>query len=765
MVDCVHMQKDFGLPIGASVPGGKGFLSIRSNHALDVVVVYTSTKVLKVRPPLSSVKIPVGITNNLDVEYIQPIVIKVHDPAISSFHSTGISTDHDGATSGRIHDAAVSTFHETGSSTEHDPNTSGGFHDTALSTFHASLGSEQHNSATSGPILGPQVLYSITHEGFYDTNEITWLRVINPTDATTVSKIPVTYPGETVKGGMGLATDPLTGQLYALLRLGTTHRRDLVKIDPANGVAVHVETMTQTLKGLEFNPVGTLYTMAPDTALASNPGMTYPPALPGKLFSLDSAQPVCGLSGGGNYGDVLAFNTNDGFLYHVDGDGLSGFQRVIDTSVDPCVTEALGTSGTYIDYPWAMTYWEAEGVFLVADYVGDLFRLSPLGVQTLIGSLDDDAHGLTFGPAPAHDSAVSDFHIAAISPNHDGFTSGHDTAVSDFHITGLSSDHDSFTSGRIHESSVSTFHSLYFSSVHDGFSNFLPIHDSPTTGIHDSSASEIHDGGFSFTHEPFGSRFHDSAFTNYHEKNFSFGTSHDGSASSFHDSFFTAIHDGSLSDFHDGLLSFVHDLSTSAFHDGSVSDFHDGDTSGPFHFPDVSDFHLADISPNHDGFLSFRFDHDTLVSDFHLGDISDNHDGFLSLSTHDTSLSTFHEINFSSDHDGVFTDLHSPDISDFHLADISPNHDVFNSFAIGHDPSLSFFHIGALSSEHDGFFTDLHDPLVSDSPYPGYLLQPLRLYLVRRRPRHLDLVLPRHLPLLRARRLHLRTPHVSNTTG
>ena len=69
-VDCVHMKNDFGLPDGASVAGGKGFLVIQSDRPLDVVAVYMTKK-------------NKGSGISIDVEYIQPKVSPVgpHDPA------------------------------------------------------------------------------------------------------------------------------------------------------------------------------------------------------------------------------------------------------------------------------------------------------------------------------------------------------------------------------------------------------------------------------------------------------------------------------------------------------------------------------------------------------------------------------------------------------------------------------------------------------------------------------------------------------------
>ena len=58
-IDCIHMKNDFGLPDGAAVPGGKGFLVIQADRPLDVVAVYTTKK-------------NKGGGISIDVEYIKP---------------------------------------------------------------------------------------------------------------------------------------------------------------------------------------------------------------------------------------------------------------------------------------------------------------------------------------------------------------------------------------------------------------------------------------------------------------------------------------------------------------------------------------------------------------------------------------------------------------------------------------------------------------------------------------------------------------------
>ena len=44
------------------------------------------------------------------------------------------------------------------------------------------------------------------------------LRTINPNTGATVTAIPITLAGKTVDGGTGLAQDPTTGTLWAILK-------------------------------------------------------------------------------------------------------------------------------------------------------------------------------------------------------------------------------------------------------------------------------------------------------------------------------------------------------------------------------------------------------------------------------------------------------------------------------------------------------------------------------------------------------------------
>ncbi len=152
------------------------------------------------------------------------------------------------------------------------------------------------------------------------------LRVLDPGSGATLASRAIVLAGERVLGGNGLATHPLTGELWALLRLSGREGRELVTLDPSTGFATPVGDTGDRFAGLTFDAGGTLYGI---TGLSA--------ATPESLFVLSQtdAIPSFVLSlADGDGGEVIAFNPEDGLLYH----GTGGFAfRSVDLS-GPVVT-------------------------------------------------------------------------------------------------------------------------------------------------------------------------------------------------------------------------------------------------------------------------------------------------------------------------------------------------------------------------------------------------------------------------------------------
>lgn len=238
-------------------------------------------------------------------------------------------------------------------------------------------------------VAGAQTLYSVAQGDDQ-------LRVVDPTDASTVSSVTITLAGETVLGATGLATQPGTNTLFALIRNQTGQTpRILATLDPATGVATAIGSTGDAFAGLAFACDGTLYGVTGD-------GGTVPETLFEINPATGAATQVLAL-GNGTDGETIALDPVDGLMYHAS--GHSGDDEVFFESINlsSLVVTDIPIAGTALteEEAQALTWWPAQGEFLWKQYhgaPGPLFRVTTGGVPTLIGDLDHQAKGLAFVP-------------------------------------------------------------------------------------------------------------------------------------------------------------------------------------------------------------------------------------------------------------------------------------------------------------------------------------------------------------------------------
>ena len=255
------------------------------------------------------------------------------------------------------------------------------------------------------PVHAARILYSVSRDDNF-------LRVVDPSTGHTISSVPITLTGKIVSFGNGLATHPITGQLFSLLTLTGQSGRQLVTIDPTTGVATSIGNTGDQFAGLAFNSSGTLFAVVGDKKNSAGAGLP-----PETLFTLNTsnATPTQVLVlGHGNDGEAIGFNPTDGLIYHASGndtggDGCDPFNPAICVeifeSVNPntlAVTD-IPLSGNYTplteDYleVAALTHF-AGNVLLLADL--NLYRITTTGVVTVVGSMDHVAKGLAFVNGP-----------------------------------------------------------------------------------------------------------------------------------------------------------------------------------------------------------------------------------------------------------------------------------------------------------------------------------------------------------------------------
>jgi DNA-binding beta-propeller fold protein YncE len=226
------------------------------------------------------------------------------------------------------------------------------------------------------------------------------LRTIDPVDGSTIGvPVSISFPAATVSGGNGLATDPLTGDLYALLRIqtGFPPNRWLVIIDPATGVSTVIGNTGARLAGLAFDSVGTLYTVTGDgePVLGLGPETLY------TLSLIDATPTFVTALGNGTGGEAIGFNPDDGFLYHASGlinDPDFGDTRIFEKiNLNTLVVTNIPLSGP--DYTEMTALVFSGSSFFGADTgfgfpTPVLLSLTDTGVTSIIGSTDHVVKGL-----------------------------------------------------------------------------------------------------------------------------------------------------------------------------------------------------------------------------------------------------------------------------------------------------------------------------------------------------------------------------------
>ena len=227
--------------------------------------------------------------------------------------------------------------------------------------------------AGAGPSVGD--LLAIERNGLS-------LHTISPTDGSVISTVTISLTGETIEGGTGLAVDPTTGTLYALLKIDGDNDRVLVTIDPATGVATLVGSVGFGFAGIAFDNTGTLFGVTGDADFKPIPGEQF--------FFIDKTTGIptllCDL-GNGSAGENIVFNPLDGKMYHFSGRGTQVFETIDDTSGVTCGVTDIPLSGDFLDKePTGMVFSIPDGLFFVSTTVGKTFNsLTTGGFATELG--------------------------------------------------------------------------------------------------------------------------------------------------------------------------------------------------------------------------------------------------------------------------------------------------------------------------------------------------------------------------------------------
>ncbi len=227
------------------------------------------------------------------------------------------------------------------------------------------------------------------------------LRKVDSADGSTVAgaSVAITLEGEVVIGATGLSRHPQTGTLFALLKVEGSLFRRLATLDESTGVATNVGGTINRFAGIAFASDGTLYAVTGDGG-----------GIPESLFILSTVDASSSLVlelGAGSDGETLAFNPDDGLLYHASGIGTPNNPNGEKfETIDPDTLAITNVPLSGFDYEELTALTFLDGGFFAGD-LGDaavdmpgFVRITTGGAVTFLGNMDHVSKGLVPVPEP-----------------------------------------------------------------------------------------------------------------------------------------------------------------------------------------------------------------------------------------------------------------------------------------------------------------------------------------------------------------------------
>ena len=208
-------------------------------------------------------------------------------------------------------------------------------------------------------------------------------------DATwaVLSAKQVTMAGFTVTGVNSITWNSNNLLFYGIVKVGTNNRR-LATIDPLTGICTDIGPMGGQYSSLTFNSTtGVMY------AIGGNGSG----AISERLYSVNLTTGATTFLAGpfsvGADGEVIAYNYDDGFIYHWSGNATANMEKINSTTF--AATPVVQSGTAHIEIFGAV--YIGSGVFAVTDIASRALSITSAGVVSEVATgLPDDIRGLGF---------------------------------------------------------------------------------------------------------------------------------------------------------------------------------------------------------------------------------------------------------------------------------------------------------------------------------------------------------------------------------
>ena len=269
-------------------------------------------------------------------------------------------------------------------------------------------------------------LYSAPTTIFPDDQVAPHLWIVNPQTALSVPpelslQLINGDPDERICYLRGLAAHPTTGKLYSMLDLGYYDSEfdetdcdffpsNLVEIDPATGNTNIIGNTFEPYAALAFDNGGNLY------------GVQGNQSVSGQLDFIDITDATTAFVDqlSGFQGHSLAFNPNDGLLYHATRNGGTTILETYNLITSTLTPVSLpGATPLNSGNPLAMT-WDQNGnqlLYTLDDFSNTLYEVTTGGSESFVGGMDHTSKGLAFTSGGSSGHFIPDVNLRLLVQN------------------------------------------------------------------------------------------------------------------------------------------------------------------------------------------------------------------------------------------------------------------------------------------------------------------------------------------------------------
>ena len=253
-------------------------------------------------------------------------------------------------------------------------------------------------AAVDGPLVyGIHPFGNSTENSYANAYSNRGLRPFNASTGANAPGFVITNAGGPVTGavqsGNGLAVDPTSGTVYAILKIAGQSSRVLATINLSNGQATTIAATGRQVAGITFADDGTLYAVSGtgDTGCAAC------------LYTLNkvTGAPSATLATLTNTGDgqAIAYNSADDMIYHANGNSCVGCtEPAVFEKIDPAnsfsVTDIGYTGDPIPSEVLGIGYDAGTGKFIVTDLDLRVWSVTPGGAATQLSSNNTNLRGL-----------------------------------------------------------------------------------------------------------------------------------------------------------------------------------------------------------------------------------------------------------------------------------------------------------------------------------------------------------------------------------